>query len=1428
MCDAVTFLFPLTTIVDTLNAYRTTKAFCSFRICTSYTTYNINNLLYSPLPCSMGNAKRAVLGRSVPSPQKKRKKSDREVLTFDLQVLRKKNMKAQLDILRNRSKPVAKPEDDASLGPSNGQSGNLPADTMDPLVESDGGDVPQDPDDDENMMAGSSSIAFDNPLPLPTAASPVKQPRKDSAERWQGLLPTLVEPLLTFRDRTVGKVLESFDGPSPCATGSCIILEADIQVIKFDSHQVKKFHHCRCQSLPQVLVAHGLFPTAPLQPRMAISIALLDFYQTLCQFSSDAVTALAGGLAMVYRRRGFRLCSPTGEALQDPIRRGLGHSLQWYDALVVAIERHVTEKVDALKETLPKLPDTISSLPSTLSRSKAFDIVSSAKATPNPSVTLTASDTTSAASTTTGAAATSSTTPSANPSATSGVNPSSTSIPSPSQPASPTQSPPTTTTDNSTSSGSPLPLQSGACHPYLQRLCPACFGGSEFGRSFQQGGDIHVALDGNFHHRHLKSGGDGKPFHSSVRFLSKEFVKSVGERLTEARGRPPKPREVVVPDDVVDSDRDAYKAAKGDSQKKPNDIFDENGLMALVCRHDIPIFVTSIDMPGEQQKDAVALLEALFLMLPLWATVAALYDIACVLDRSTRMYDFFPDGIASRLQFATALLHAYGHQWHCQLHYNPRLRPGLGITDGEGTERLWSRLRKLIGLERRASRAVRIWMLDRQCDAIARDIWEDLGKWVRRKIHKNVQKKEGDAVRTLHELSYTVEELRKHWEAQLSEQSSSRSLAPARLKKVLAKVLQLQAQIDALDEEIAEAKAAIRMMDYPPSDATFILQNLEATHRKLKSEAEALYSSLNINDEYPELKNLPLDYLHKLILARDLKITIRKKAIGSFFEWDKLDMAVGGMHEALGTKAHQVTRDAIARRKGVFETLIRKFNQYVTELEEGHRLGYCIPVPKRLPTQLTTLWDMETSHLWEDVWICEDVVPPNWLVDDDVRKGIRAVLALDHCAEERIRLQMEAKNLCHWFRDELQALKLMSQDQRYVKYRSVIRLWLADHLLLIDTWSNPFVPVAVFRDQIQLVERWVASPSTCETATYQARVGTALPSPPSQAQAHNTDMAQADAPSSTPYQPVDPNTSTTHRAAAPNNQEPNKDDLEDEEDEVEIVGERIALQDVIDDDVDSDDAEESLCLVWEMPDPLRMDATLWTGVKCYPFVGKCVAWSALRSVWSTSRLQYTFGGAQLARIDHLQRWLDDELVNGCVILLQQAFQTQDDKCAILSSHVIPQLLRNNDSSLDAAWRYNCGSQYWRRPVWILPIHDKTTQHWALAVIRVEAEEIHVFDSFGHRSFISDWLLDIQRVVCRLATLAKDQGLPVSPSLAVLSSWIAKPLQVGQLQHNTHDCGVWVLWLIATLVRGFDFAPITEEGIGQFRKFLARLIRTVPV
>jgi len=62
---------------------------------------------------------------------------------------------------------------------------------------------------------------------------------------------------------------------------------------------------CSCYNIASTLVVHGLFPTAPSQPRIAISIHLLDFYRALFERSCDAVNAVVSALHSFYKQRGF-------------------------------------------------------------------------------------------------------------------------------------------------------------------------------------------------------------------------------------------------------------------------------------------------------------------------------------------------------------------------------------------------------------------------------------------------------------------------------------------------------------------------------------------------------------------------------------------------------------------------------------------------------------------------------------------------------------------------------------------------------------------------------------------------------------------------------------------------------------------------------------------------------------------------------------------------------------------------------------------------------------------------------------------------------------------------------------------------------------------------------------------------------------------
>ena len=89
-----------------------------------------------------------------------------------------------------------------------------------------------------------------------------------------------------------------------------------------------------------------------------------------------------------------------------------------------------------------------------------------------------------------------------------------------------------------------------------------------------------------------------------------------------------------MPDEAIDQCETSYEAADGKKQKTAMDSFNDTGVMALICCHDIPLFFANIDTPGEQQKYSVALIEHLFSLIPFEANVVILYDIGCVLARS--------------------------------------------------------------------------------------------------------------------------------------------------------------------------------------------------------------------------------------------------------------------------------------------------------------------------------------------------------------------------------------------------------------------------------------------------------------------------------------------------------------------------------------------------------------------------------------------------------------------------------------------------------------------------------------------------------------------------------------------------------------------------------------------------------------------------
>jgi hypothetical protein len=118
-----------------------------------------------------------------------------------------------------------------------------------------------------------------------------------------------------------------------------------------------------------------------------------------------------------------------------------------------------------------------------------------------------------------------------------------------------------------------------------------------------------------------------------------------------------------------------------------------------------------------------------------------------------------------------------------------------------------------------------------------------------------------------------------------------------RLKRELDTILALQSEIEGVNRTIQTTKTSLAK-SIP--DAATVIKELEKAQNDLVAKVEQLYASLNIQDSFDDLDGIDLCFVHTLLLARDLKINIRKRAIGAFFEWDKLDRAVGGRNQPLG------------------------------------------------------------------------------------------------------------------------------------------------------------------------------------------------------------------------------------------------------------------------------------------------------------------------------------------------------------------------------------------------------------------------------------------------------------------------------------------------------------------------------------------------
>lgn len=227
--------------------------------------------------------------------------------------------------------------------------------------------------------------------------------------------------------------------------------------------------------------------------------------------------------------------------------------------------------------------------------------------------------------------------------------------------------------------------------------------------------DFIVSLDACFTQKRNKSTSARDPSyrdthraHHDTCFLSETELHDMEKMVAELRGAKPATTTestehsdddtepgMHLPTSVLNDCNNSFKAADEKREKASTTFFADTGIMALICRHDRLLFAANMTHAGERQHYALALLLKLISHIPSFMTIGLLYDIACQLKRSMLKFGFLKEHFP-RIIFAVSVFHAYGHQWACQVVYHPRKCEGFGLSDGEGCERFWSSIKKLI------------------------------------------------------------------------------------------------------------------------------------------------------------------------------------------------------------------------------------------------------------------------------------------------------------------------------------------------------------------------------------------------------------------------------------------------------------------------------------------------------------------------------------------------------------------------------------------------------------------------------------------------------------------------------------------------------------------------------------------------------------
>jgi hypothetical protein len=205
-------------------------------------------------------------------------------------------------------------------------------------------------------------------------------------------------------------------------------------------------------------------------------------------------------------------------------------------------------------------------------------------------------------------------------------------------------------------------------------VCPACP---------QNGGKVVYALDALFGLPRKKSAGVSYrgPLHGELFFYEQS---PVDQFLIEC-------------ENLKTSSSNCNDFLAGSMLRSANryKALDETAVFGYCCRHEFPHKFISLKH-GERLAYAVWVLNRILSdkeqLKENNSIVYVMYDVACTLFKHLKSIGRFE--ILENINLCLPTFHSYGHKVSCQIIFGPRRCKGIGLSDGETMERLWSYLRR--------------------------------------------------------------------------------------------------------------------------------------------------------------------------------------------------------------------------------------------------------------------------------------------------------------------------------------------------------------------------------------------------------------------------------------------------------------------------------------------------------------------------------------------------------------------------------------------------------------------------------------------------------------------------------------------------------------------------------------------------------------